>query len=80
MNSVSILEHLVAFDTVSSKTNLPMLDWIDEYLENHGVKAYRVPDESGAKASLYAQIGPQDKSGYVPVSYTHLTLPTICSV
>ena len=70
MNSVSILEHLVAFDTVSSKTNLPMLDWIDEYLENHGVKAYRVPDESGAKASLYAQIGPQDKSGYVLSGHT----------
>ncbi len=70
MNSVSILEHLVAFDTVSSKTNLPMLDWIEEYLSSHGVTAYRVPDESGIKASLYAQIGPPEKSGYVLSGHT----------
>lgn len=70
MNSVDILKQLVSFDTVSSNTNLPMLDWIEGYLQQHGVSATRVPDENGTKASLYAVIGPGDISGYVLSGHT----------
>ena len=45
------------------------------------------PDENGNAAVIHSfdklpngKFGPIQKHGGVPVSYTHLTLPTICSV
>ncbi len=70
MNTVDILKQLVAFDTVSSNTNLPMLDWIETYLQQHGVTAMRVPDETGTKASLFAVIGSENEPGYVLSGHT----------
>ena len=70
MDSISILEKLVAFDSVSSKSNLPIISWIEEYLSSLGVSSTRVPDESGDKASLYATIGPLDQPGYVLSGHT----------
>jgi len=70
MNTLEILEELVAFDTVSSKTNLPMIEWIERYLESYGVSGTRVPDATGEKASLYAAIGPSDRQGFVLSGHT----------
>jgi len=70
MDSISILEKLVAFDSVSSKSNLPIISWIEEYLASFGVPSTRVPNQTGDKASLYATIGPSDQSGYVLSGHT----------
>ena len=70
MNSLTILEKLVAFDSVSSKSNLPIICWIEEYLSSLGVSSTRVPDETGDKASLYATIGPTELSAYVLSGHT----------
>ncbi|MFN7595371.1 MAG: acetylornithine deacetylase, partial [Cereibacter sp.] len=32
-----ILDRLVAFPTVSRDTNLPLIDWVEDYLDSHGV-------------------------------------------
>jgi hypothetical protein len=34
---------LVAFDTTSHKTNIPLIDFVEAYLAKHGVKSHRVP-------------------------------------
>ena len=60
-----ILDHLVAFPTVSRDSNLPLIDWVEEYLESHGVTAHRVWNEDRTKASLYAHIGPEVAGGVV---------------
>ncbi len=65
-----ILAELVAFDTVSHKTNLPLIAYIEAYLANLGVVCERLPDETGQKASLFATIGPPDKSGYILSGHT----------
>ncbi len=60
-----ILDKLVSFPTVSRDTNLPLIDWVEGYLESHGVTAHRVWNEDRTKASLYAHIGPEVAGGVV---------------
>ena len=61
----SILETLVAFDTTSSRSNLALIEWVEDYLAQHGVASTRVPDETGKKANLFATCGPQGKGGVI---------------
>jgi acetylornithine deacetylase len=65
-----ILDKLVSFPTVSRDTNLPLIDWVEDYLESHGVTAHRVWNEDRTKASLYAHIGPKVEGGVVLSGHT----------
>lgn len=65
-----ILEHLVAFPTVSRDSNLPLIDWVEDYLSSFGIASHRVPDETGLKASLYASVGPEVPGGVVLSGHT----------
>jgi acetylornithine deacetylase len=65
LGTVDILERLVAFPTVSRDPNLPLIDWIRNYLADHGVDSQLVGDDSGRKANLFASIGPQAEGGIV---------------
>ena len=70
LSARQILEKLVSFPTVSSESNLELLDWVEEYLNGFGVPATRVPNADGTKASLYAHIGPQIDGGIVLSGHT----------
>jgi acetylornithine deacetylase len=58
-----ILARLVAFDTVSEKPNLPMAEWVRDYLAQQGVEARMLPAEDGIHANLFATIGPGGTGG-----------------
>jgi acetylornithine deacetylase len=60
-----ILDRLVAFPTVSRDTNLPLIDWVEGYLADHGIASGRVPSPCGTKAHLFAQVGPAVDGGVV---------------
>jgi len=60
-----ILAALVGFDTTSRNSNLPLIDWVEDYLGRYGVKGERVYDATGSKANLWVTIGPKDVAGYV---------------
>jgi acetylornithine deacetylase len=38
---------LVSFDTVSDRSNLPLVDFVSAYLAGYGVEGIRLPDASG---------------------------------
>lgn len=61
----AILQALVRFDTESSKSNLPLIDWVESYLGGLGVPFVRVPDVTGEKAAIFATIGPMRDGGIV---------------
>jgi acetylornithine deacetylase len=65
-----ILDALVAFPTVSRESNLDLVDWVEAYLAGFGVKAHRVYDETGRKASLFASVGPEVEGGVVLSGHT----------
>ncbi|WP_323041326.1 acetylornithine deacetylase [Gemmobacter sp.] len=60
-----ILDQLVAFPSVSRDTNLPLVDWVQGYLADHGIASTRVPSPCGTKAHLYAQVGPAVDGGII---------------
>ena len=60
-----MIERLIAFDTVSSKSNLALIDFVAESLESHGVVSRRSFDAEGGKANLYATLGPDIAGGVV---------------
>lgn len=61
--TLAILERLVGFDTTSSRSNLALIDWIENYLDDHGVSCRRTTDAAGTKANLHAIIGPHREGG-----------------
>jgi len=58
-----LLGQLVSFDTTSRNSNLPIIDFIEDYLAGHDVPSVRIPDETGEKSSLFATIGPEGVAG-----------------
>lgn len=68
--AVDILSTLVAFDTTSRLSNLALIEWVEAYLDRHGVPHRRVPNADGTKASLLATIGPNVEGGVVLSGHT----------
>lgn len=60
-----MLARLVAFDTVSSKSNLELIHWVQDYLSGYGIKSTLIHDAAKNKANLHAIVGPEDKPGIV---------------
>lgn len=67
---IAVLSRLVAFDTVSRNSNLPLIDWVEDYLRALGFTLDRLPDPTGQKATLFATIGPAHRPGYVLSGHT----------
>jgi acetylornithine deacetylase len=68
--AVAILERLVAFDTVSAKSNLDLIDWVADYLDGHGVSSALTRNEAGTKANLFATLGPAERGGVILSGHT----------
>ncbi len=68
--SIDMIERLVGFDTVSSKSNLELIDFVRDLLAEHGVESRLVHDDTGKKANLYATVGAQDQPGIMLSGHT----------
>jgi acetylornithine deacetylase len=65
-----ILNALVQFDTTSRESNLPLIDWVEAYLDGFEIPHLRVDYEGGRKTNLYATIGPDIAGGIVLSGHT----------
>lgn len=65
-----ILAKLVSFDTTSRDTNLPLIEWVEDFLRPLGAHLVRVPNEEGNKANLWARFGPDVPGGIVLSGHT----------
>ena len=68
--SIEVLEALVGFDTTSRNSNLPLVEWIESYLDRCGIAHERIPDRTGAKSNVWATIGPPATPGYILSGHT----------
>ncbi len=59
LTSRQLLERLVAFPTVSRDSNLALVDWLQAYLESHGIECHRHWTDDRQKAALMAHAGPR---------------------
>ncbi len=65
MTARDILAQLVSFPVYGGQSNLPVLGWIRQYLDDHGVPYHLVPNEDGSKASLHCRFGPAVDGGVI---------------
>ncbi|KAA0679960.1 acetylornithine deacetylase [Roseomonas genomospecies 6] len=65
-----MIARLVGFDTVSRRSNMALIDWVRDYLAGYGVESRIVPGPDGAKANLFATIGPMTEGGVVLSAHT----------
>ncbi len=68
--TVAMLAKLVAFDTTSRNSNLPLIEWVAAYLAEHGVGADLIHNRERTKANLFATIGPAANGGIVLSGHT----------
>lgn len=70
LSPLEIMQKLVSFPTVSSETNLPLIDWVEGYLASHGIHSHRYTDPDQPKAALFAHVGPQVEGAVVLSGHT----------
>lgn len=71
LSARELLDRLVSFPTVSRDTNIPLIDFVDEYLTGLGVKAHRFPKAGEPeKEALFCSVGPEVEGGIVLSGHT----------
>ena len=68
--SISVLRQLVSFDTTSRYSNLPLIEWVADYLQARGARVQLLYNDSKDKANLLASIGPERAGGVVLSGHT----------
>ena len=65
-----MIEQLVGFNTVSRDSNLSLIDFVQNYLDDHGIPSTLVASDDGEKSNLYAPVGPLEEGGVVLSGHT----------
>lgn len=68
--TLDILSTLISYDTTSAHSNMPLIDFIETYLTEHGIKSKLVFNKEKTKANLFASIGPESKAGVMLSGHT----------
>ncbi|WP_212523446.1 acetylornithine deacetylase [Actibacterium sp. MT2.3-13A] len=66
----ALLAELIGFPTVSSDSNLDMIAFLANRLEDIGARVEVLADSSGTKANLFATLGPEGDGGIVLSGHT----------
>ena len=75
MNSEQILARLIAFDTTSTTSNLQLIDFVRNLLDEHAIATQLVHSDDRSRANLYATIGPDNVGGVMLSGHTDV-VPT----
>jgi acetylornithine deacetylase len=70
LDSIALLDRLVAFPTVSDRSNLSLIDFVRSFLADRGMQPILVGNAEGTKANLFVTIGPADRPGILMSGHT----------
>ena len=70
MNTLELLNRLIAFPTVSRDPNRELIEFVRQFLAERGIGSDLYLTEDGRKANLFATIGPADKPGVMLSGHT----------
>jgi acetylornithine deacetylase len=59
LSDAALLARLVAFDSTSRNSNLPLADFLCGYLDRPGIRVRRNPSPGGDKVNLIFELGPE---------------------
>jgi len=68
--TITILDRLIGFPTVSCDSNLDLIAYAADYLEASGAAVSVRKDTEGRKANLFATLGPTDTGGTLLTGHT----------
>ncbi|MBB53048.1 MAG: acetylornithine deacetylase [Magnetovibrio sp.] len=68
--SIELIEKLISFDTTSRESNLEIISFIQDYLNDLEIDSQLVHNEEGTKANLYATVGDANASGVMLSGHT----------
>lgn len=68
--AISILTELVGFPTISADSNLELIRYLNAYLEGAGADIEVQTDATGAKANIFATLGPRIDGGIMLAGHT----------
>jgi acetylornithine deacetylase len=70
MNTLELLDRLIAFPTVSRDPNRELIEFVRQFLAERGIGSDLYLAEDGRKANLFATIGAADKPGVMLSGHT----------
>lgn len=70
LTPLEIMQTLISFSTVSRDTNIPLVDWVADYLGEHGVESHRYRDPEQPKEAIFAHVGPMVEGAIVLSGHT----------
>ncbi len=70
IQTLEILDTLIAFPTISRDPNRALIAFVQDFLARRGVTAELIPAENSRKANLFATIGPPDVPGIMLSGHT----------
>ncbi|UWR23662.1 acetylornithine deacetylase [Sulfitobacter sp. S190] len=70
LTPLQLMTKLVSFPTVSRDTNIPLIDWVADYLDSHGIESHRYIDPDQPKHALFAHVGPSVEGALVLSGHT----------
>ena len=65
-----MIRRLVGFNTTSRESNLELIEWVRDYLSQHGIESRLTFDDDNRKANLFATLGPAVDGGIVLSGHT----------
>lgn len=66
----AIFDQLMQFDTVSARPNIDLMLYVQALLAEAGIAATLIPEPGGAKANLFATLGPEGVGGVMLSGHT----------
>ena len=63
LNSFSLLDQLISFDTTSYKSNLNFISYVKDLFDANGIRVELNFNNEKSKANLLASVGPSDQAG-----------------
>jgi acetylornithine deacetylase len=60
LRSLELIRTLVGFDTTSRGSNMALIDWVRDYLAEHGIDSQLTTNDDGRKANLFATLPARD--------------------
>jgi len=68
--SRELIEKLISLNTISQHSNLALITYVQDYLQQYGVESQLIYNEQQSKANLLACIGPEVAGGVVLSGHT----------
>jgi len=69
-SSDALLRKLIAYPTVSRDSNLQLIEFVQQFLSEHGIQSTLTHNDEQTKANLYAVLGPSEKAGVMLSGHT----------